>query len=63
MAKFISCEFCGANLDFGEKCDCIKKRGRTASTGTPNRKKSCFYFTAKEVGCQAERRKSLWNLI
>ena len=27
MAQYVSCEFCGANLDFGEKCDCIKKEG------------------------------------
>ena len=22
MAKYRVCEYCGANLDFGEKCDC-----------------------------------------
>lgn len=22
MAKYKVCEYCGANLDFGERCDC-----------------------------------------
>lgn len=26
MAKCEQCPHCGANLDFGEKCDCNKKR-------------------------------------
>lgn len=25
MAQCKTCEFCGANLDYGEKCDCTKK--------------------------------------
>lgn len=26
MAQFVVCELCGANLDFGEKCDCQKEK-------------------------------------
>lgn len=22
--KFVTCEHCGASLDFGERCDCLK---------------------------------------
>lgn len=27
MAQYVTCELCGAHLDFGEKCDCTKKEG------------------------------------
>ncbi len=26
MAQFVTCVNCGANLDFGEKCDCETKK-------------------------------------
>lgn len=27
MTQYVTCELCGAHLDFGEKCDCTKKEG------------------------------------
>lgn len=47
MAKYVSCEFCGANLDFGERCDCLKKRGHTAANGTPDRKNPTSILSKK----------------
>lgn len=27
MAQYVTCEYCGSNLDFGEQCDCRKEKG------------------------------------
>jgi hypothetical protein len=29
--KYLVCEYCGAHLDYSEKCDCITERGRKAN--------------------------------
>lgn len=49
MAKFVVCPYCGASLDFGEKCDCNEK-------GTPksaNEKRDMivceFYHNEKDL--------------
>lgn len=28
MAKYVECRYCGAHLDFDEKCDCVKELER-----------------------------------
>lgn len=27
MAQFVVCQYCGSNLDFGERCECQKEKG------------------------------------
>lgn len=47
MAKFISCEFCGANLDFGEACDCRKKEGAPPEPVHPTKKNPNYILPRK----------------
>lgn len=35
MAYYHKCTRCGANLDPGERCDCMGSRGRGAREGAP----------------------------
>lgn len=35
MPQFETCEYCGANLDCGEICDCTKEKNAPHTGGTP----------------------------
>lgn len=48
MAYYITCIYCGANLDSGEKCDCQKKECPDyKAEGTPNNKYSISQTSIK----------------
>lgn len=38
MPYFKTCPFCGANLDFGERCDCQDKETAPSATNTESGK-------------------------
>ena len=33
MAMYWVCEYCGANLDFGERCDCQNREAKAEDCG------------------------------
>ena len=35
MPQYITCEYCGSNLDYGETCDCKKKEGAPSEAVHP----------------------------
>ena len=45
-----TCENCGANLDYGEKCDCKENTPPTSAIYTPKRHKRTFYTLKAQNG-------------
>ena len=37
MAQYVTCEYCGSNLDPGEKCDCRKEKSAPSPPARPKK--------------------------
>lgn len=55
MAKFEQCKYCGANLDFGETCDCQKKEGAPPEVVHPKENNLCSILPLKGADVKTNR--------
>lgn len=59
MAQFVTCVNCGANLDFGEKCDCETKKESVLPEQTRSQEKyPALSIPRKRRFVKAQRRYS-----
>ena len=48
MAQYVTCEYCGSNLDFGEQCDCRKEKGVPPQPVHPKEKSLIHSISPKQ---------------
>lgn len=54
--KYKVCEYCGAHLDFGEVCDCKKRKSHSADKQMSDLEKNIqLNYNGNEGGSQYER--------